>query len=162
MCIAGKSLQYSYCDYWLYGGVQDPSAELLKKSKKYQEQRLFNLTSTPKTLKSLKFEKDHIAELNKAKAVGTVPENQKRSDCLGRNAERKIGLSPTTNVVRTSNGRRFDETTSIVRMVDVRGNDKMLHSVKTKGGVAIIGVRKTDDAPITTEGCAATKNKRSH
>jgi hypothetical protein len=35
MCIAGKSLQYSYCDYWLYGGVQDPSAELLKKSKKY-------------------------------------------------------------------------------------------------------------------------------
>jgi hypothetical protein len=19
MCIAGKSLQYSYCDYWLYG-----------------------------------------------------------------------------------------------------------------------------------------------
>jgi hypothetical protein len=86
MCIAGKSLQYSYCDYWLYGGVQDPSAELLKKSKKYQEQRLFNLTSTPKTLKSLKFVKDHIAELNKAKAVGTVPENQKRSDCLGRNA----------------------------------------------------------------------------
>jgi hypothetical protein len=28
--------------------------------------------------------------------------------------------------------------------------------------VVIIGVRKTDDVPITTEGCAATKNKRSH
>ena len=49
----------------------------------------------------------------------------------------------------------------------------MLHSLKTKGDVTIVnvmerdvagivGVRKTDDAPITTEGCAATKNKRSH
>ncbi len=91
MCIAGKSLQYSYCDYWLYGGVQAPSAELLKKSKKYQERTLFNLTSIPKTFKSLKFEKDRVAEPNKAKAKETVPENQKRSDCLGHNAERKIG-----------------------------------------------------------------------
>ncbi len=96
-----------------------------------------------------------------------------RSNCLGRNAERKIGLSPTTNAVRTSNGRRFDKTTSDVRMVNVRENDAVLHSVKTKGDVTIVNmmkrdvaiivsVRKTDDAPITTEGCAATKNKRSH
>jgi hypothetical protein len=78
-----------------------------------------------------------------------------------------------TNVVRTSNGRRFHETTSVVRMVDVRGNDEMLHSMKMKGDVTIVsvmkrgiattvGVRKTDGAPITTEGCAATKNKRLH
>ncbi len=33
MCIAGKSLQYSYCDYWLYGGVQDPSEEKQKVSR---------------------------------------------------------------------------------------------------------------------------------
>jgi hypothetical protein len=75
--------------------------------------------------------------------------------------------------VRTSNGRRFDKTTSDVRMVNVRENDAVLHSVKTKGDVTIVNmmkrdvaiivsVRKTDDAPITTEGCAATKNKRSH
>jgi hypothetical protein len=49
----------------------------------------------------------------------------------------------------------------------------MLHSVKMKGDVTIVnvlkrdfamivGLRKTEDAPITTEGCAATKNKRSH
>ncbi len=82
MCIAGKSLQYSYCDYWLYGGVQDPSAELLKKSKKYQEQTLFILTSTPKTFKSLKFEKDRVAELNKAKAEGTVPDKLKKKQVL--------------------------------------------------------------------------------
>ena len=69
--------------------------------------------------------------------------------------------------------KRFDMPTSDVRMVDVRENDTMLHSLKTKGDVTIVnvmerdvagivGVRKTDDAPITTEGCAATKNKRSH
>jgi hypothetical protein len=63
--------------------------------------------------------------------------------------------------------------TSDAKMVDVRGNDAILRSVKTKGDVTIVsvmkrgiattvGVRKTDDAPITTEGCAATKNKRSH
>ena len=109
----------------------------------------------------------------KQKLKEQFQKNQRRSDCLGRNAERKIGLSPTTNVVRTSNGRRFDETTSDVRMVDVKENDAMLHSVKMKGDVTIVnmmrrdlamivGVRKTDDAPITTEGCAATKNKRSH
>ncbi len=79
----------------------------------------------------------------------------------------------TTNNERRSNVKRFDMPTSDVRMVDVRENDAMLHSVKTKGdvtmvsvmkrGVAIIVVmRRTDDAPITTEGCAATKNKRSH
>jgi hypothetical protein len=75
--------------------------------------------------------------------------------------------------VRASHGRRFDKTTSDVRMVDVQENDAMLHRVKMKGDVMIVnvvkrdvtmivGVRKTDDAPITTEGCAATKNKRSH
>jgi hypothetical protein len=79
----------------------------------------------------------------------------------------------TTNSERRSNGRRFDETTSNVRMVDVRDNDAILHSVKTKGGVTIFNVmkrdvamivvvRRTDDSPITTEGCATTKNKRSH
>ncbi len=78
MCIARKSLQYSYCDYWLYGGVQDPTAELLKNSEKYQERMLFNLTSTPETFKSLKFEKDRVAELNKAKAEGTVPKKNKK------------------------------------------------------------------------------------
>ncbi len=75
--------------------------------------------------------------------------------------------------MRASHGRRFDKTTSDVRMVDVQENDAMLHRVKMKGDVMIVnvvkrdvtmivGVRKTDDAPITTEGCAATKNKRSH
>ncbi len=75
--------------------------------------------------------------------------------------------------MRRSNKKRFDMPTSDVRMVDVRENDAMLHSVKTKGDVMIIsvmkkdvattvGVKKTDDAPLTTEGCAATKNKRSH
>jgi hypothetical protein len=108
----------------------------------------------------------------KQKLKEQFQKNQRRSDCLGRNAEGKIKLSPTSNV-RTSNGRRFDETTSNVRMVDVKENDAMLHSVKMKGDVTIVnmmrrdlamivGVRKTDDAPITTEGCAATKNKRSH
>jgi hypothetical protein len=49
----------------------------------------------------------------------------------------------------------------------------MLHSVKMKGDVTIVnvlkrdfamivGLRKTDDAPMTTEGFATTKNKRSH
>ena len=99
--------------------------------------------------------------------------NRKRSDCLGLNAERETGPLLTTNNERRSNVKRFDMPTSDVRMVDVRENDAMLHSVKTKGdvttvsvikkGVATtIGVKKTDDAPITTEGCAATKNKRSH
>ena len=99
--------------------------------------------------------------------------NRKRSDCLGLNAERETGPLLTTNNERRSNKKRFNVPTSDVRMVDVRGNDAMLHSVKTKGDVTIVsvmkkgvattvGVRKTDDAPITTEGCAATKNKRSH
>jgi hypothetical protein len=99
--------------------------------------------------------------------------NRKRSDCLGLNAERETGPLLTTNNERRSNKKRFDMPTSDAKMVDVRGNDAILHSVKTKGDVAIVnmmkrdvamivGVRKTDDAPITTEGCAATKNKRSH
>jgi hypothetical protein len=99
--------------------------------------------------------------------------NRKRSVCLGLNAERETGPLLTTNNERRSNVKRFNMPTSDVRMVDVRENDAMLHSVKTKGDVMIInvmkrdvamivGVRKTDDAPITTEGCAATKNKRSH
>jgi hypothetical protein len=99
--------------------------------------------------------------------------NRKRSDCLGLNAERETGPLLTTNNERRSNKKRFVVPTSDVRMVDVRENDAMLHSVKTKGDVTIVnmmkrdvamivGVRKTDDAPITTEGCAATKNKRSH
>ncbi len=89
MCIAGKSLQYSYCDYWLYGGVQDPSAELLKKSKKYQERTLFNLTSTPETFKSLQFEKERVAELNKEKAEGTVPEKPKKKRLSGAQCRKK-------------------------------------------------------------------------
>jgi hypothetical protein len=99
--------------------------------------------------------------------------NRKRSDCLGLKPGRKTGLSLKTNNLRTSKGRRFDETTSDVRMVDMRENDAMLHSVKTKGDVMIVSVlkrgvamivvvRKTNNAPITTEGCTATKNKRSH
>jgi hypothetical protein len=83
MCIAGKSLQYSYCDYWLYGGVQDLTAELLKNSEKYQERTLFNLTLTPETFKSLQFEKDHVAELNKEKAKGTVTEKPKKKRLSG-------------------------------------------------------------------------------
>ncbi len=89
MCIAGKSLQYSYCDYRLYGGVQDPTAELLKNSEKYQERTLFNLTSTPETFKSLKFQKDRVAELNKAKAEGTVPEKPKKKRLSGAQTRKK-------------------------------------------------------------------------
>ena len=99
--------------------------------------------------------------------------NRKRSDCLGLNAEKETGPLLTANNKRTSNNKRFDVPTSDVRMVEVRGNNAMLHSVKTKGDVTIVsvmkkgvattvGVKKTEDAPITTEGCAATKNKRSH
>ena len=99
--------------------------------------------------------------------------NRKRSDCLGLNAERETGPLLTTNNERRSNKKRFDMPTSDAKMVDVRGNDAILHSLKTKGDVTIVnvmkrdvamivGVRKTDDGPITTEGCAATKNKRSH
>jgi hypothetical protein len=99
--------------------------------------------------------------------------NRKRSDCLGLNAERETGPLLTTNNERRSNKKRFDVPTSDVRMVNVRENDAMLHEVKTKGDITIVnvmkrdvamivGARKTDDAPITTEGCAATKNKRSH
>ena len=98
--------------------------------------------------------------------------NRKRSDCLGLNAERETGPLLTTNNERRSNKKRFDMPTSDAKMVDVRGNNAILRSVKTKGDVRIVsvmkrgiattvGVRKTDDAPITTEGCAATKNKRS-
>ncbi len=79
----------------------------------------------------------------------------------------------TTNNERRSNVKRFDMPTSNVRMVDVRENDAMLHRVKTKGDVTIVSVmkrgvgiivvmRRTDNTPVTTEGCAATKNKRSH
>jgi hypothetical protein len=92
---------------------------------------------------------------------------------VGLNAERETGHLLTTNNERRSNKKRFDVPTSDVRMVDVRENNAMLHSVKTKGDVMIVnvmkrdiamivGVRKTDDAPITTEGCIATKNKRLH
>ncbi len=99
--------------------------------------------------------------------------NRKGNYCLGLNAERETGPLLTTNNERRSNKKRFVVPTSDVRMVDVRENDTMLHSVKTKGDVTIVnmmkidvamivGVRKTDDSPITTEGCAATKNKRSH
>jgi hypothetical protein len=114
MCIAGKSLQYSYCDYWLYGGIQDPSAELLKKSKKYQEQTLFNLTSTPETFKSLQFEKERVAELNKEKAEGTVPEKPKKkrlsgAQCRKRNrtlADNKQREEEQQEKVRRANERR--------------------------------------------------------
>jgi hypothetical protein len=108
MCIAGKSLQYSYCDYWLYGGVQDPSAELLEKSEKYQERTLFNLTSTPETFKSLKFEKERVAELNKAKAEGTVPEKSKKKRLSGAQCRKR-------NRTLADNKRREEEQQEKVR-----------------------------------------------
>ncbi len=134
---------------------------------------MFNLTSTPETFKSVQFEKERVAKLNKEKAEGTVPEKPKKKRLSGLNAERETGPLLTTNKERRSNKKRFDVPTSDVRMVDVRENNAMLHSVKTKGDVTIVnvmkrdvamivGVRKTDDVPITTEGCAATTNKRSH
>jgi hypothetical protein len=114
MCIAGKSLQYSYCDYWLYGGVQDPTAELLKNSEKYQERTLFNLTLTPETFKSLQFEKDRVAELNKEKAKGTVTEKPKKkrlsgAQCRKRNrtlADNKQREEEQQEKVRHANKRR--------------------------------------------------------
>jgi hypothetical protein len=93
---------------------QDPSAELLEKSKKYQERTLFNLTSTPETFKSLKFEKDRVAELNKAKAKGTVPEKPKKkrlsgAQCRKRNrtlADNKQREEEQREKVRHANERR--------------------------------------------------------
>jgi hypothetical protein len=116
MCIAGKSLQYSYCDYWLYGGVQDLTAELLKNSEKYQERTLFNLTLTPETFKSLQFEKDHVAELNKEKAKGTVTEKPKKkrlsgAQCRKRNKQREEEQQEKVRHAnkRRKNGRRERE-----------------------------------------------------
>ncbi len=111
MCIGGKSLQYSYCDYWLYGGVQDPSAELLKKSKKYQERTLFNLTSTPETFKSLKFEGRRNSSGKPKKKRLSGAQCRKRNQTLADNKQREEEQQEKVQRAneRRENGRRERE-----------------------------------------------------
>ena len=111
MGFSGKSLAYAYCDYWLYGGVNDPASEVLEAGKEYRETTTRNLTSTPETYESLQFERNRIIELNKAKAAGTAPVKKSRPARIRHRhrPDRKVQGPISQNAARREQGRHERE-----------------------------------------------------
>ena len=106
--LSGKSLPYAYGDYWLYGGTKDPTPEVLEASRIYRETTTRNLTSTPETYESLRFEKIRLIELAKAKADGTAPVKAKKLSGAQRRRQKQVALPPQVKPINEQN-RRAEE-----------------------------------------------------